>query len=78
MVNRLRIHDAPLGGEMANRAARIGAGLAVSVADAPVADAHAAAVLATTVGPHAVLTSDVVDLDRVAEHLGIELNVVRI
>jgi hypothetical protein len=72
-VNRLRIHDAPLDGEMANRAARIGAALAVSVADA-----HAAAILATTVGPHAVLTSDVEDLGRVAEHLGIELNIVRI
>ena len=41
-----------------------------------VTDAHLAAVLDATAGPHAVLTSDVDDLRRIANHLGIRLNLV--
>jgi predicted nucleic acid-binding protein len=70
-VNRLRIHDAPLDTEVANRAARIRAALAVSVADA-----HLAATLETTPAPHAVLTSDPDDIQRIAEHLGVRPHVV--
>jgi hypothetical protein len=70
-VNRLRIHDVPLDSEMANQAARTCAALTISVADA-----HIAAALETTSGPHAVLTSDPDDIGRIADHLGTQPSIV--
>jgi hypothetical protein len=72
-INRLRVHDVPLDSGAADRAASVRLALAVSVADA-----HVGAVLDATAGPHAVLTSDVDDLRRIAEHLGVELNIVNV
>jgi hypothetical protein len=72
-VNRLRVDDALLDTTAANRAACARSALAVSVADA-----HVAAVLDATAGPHAVVTSDAGDLHRIAGHLGIRLNIVAI
>jgi hypothetical protein len=72
-VNRLHIDDAPLDGAAANLAAQLRTTLDVSVADA-----HLGAVLATTPGPHAVLTSDAEDVRRMADHLGMPVNVVRV
>lgn len=63
-INRLRIHDAPLDTEPANRAARACAALAIAVADA-----HIAATLGTTPEPPAVLTSDPDDVQRIADQL---------
>lgn len=71
--HRLRVDDALLDTAAADRAARVRSALAVSVADA-----HVAAVLDTTAGPHAVLTSDAGDLRRIAEHLDTQLNIVAI
>lgn len=73
-LNRLRIDDAPLDTPLADRAAGIRSALAVSVADA-----HLAAALDTTVGPHALLTSDTDDADdarRIRKHLGTAITVV--
>ncbi|MGH8905062.1 MAG: hypothetical protein ACRD0K_00710 [Egibacteraceae bacterium] len=72
-VNRLRVHGALLDTAAADRAARACSALAISVADA-----HVAAALDATSGPHAVLTSDIEDLRRIAEHLDIPLNIVTI
>jgi hypothetical protein len=72
-VNRVRIHDAPLDTELADRAARVGAALAISVADA-----HIASALETTSGPHAVLTSNRDDVQRIADHLCVRLNMVTV
>lgn len=71
-VNRLRIDDASLDRDSADAAARVRVALNVSVADA-----HLAACLASTPGPHAVVTSDVDDLHRIAEHLGTPVNIIR-
>jgi D-arabinose 5-phosphate isomerase GutQ len=70
-VNRLRIHDAPLDTVSADRAARVCDSLAISVADA-----HIASTLEASAGPHAVLTSDSDDVQRIADHLGVRLNIV--
>lgn len=70
-VNRLQFEDAELTGRIADRAAAVRSALNVSVADA-----HLAAVLGDTKGPHAVVTSDRKDLGRIAAHLGIRVNVV--
>lgn len=70
-LNRLRVDDTPLGTVDADRAAHTRTAVGVSVADA-----HLAAVLRATTGPHAVLTSDTHDVRRIAEHLGIEITVV--
>jgi hypothetical protein len=72
-LNRLRIGDEPLDSGTADRAATLKSALAISVADA-----HLAATLAATAGPHAVLTSDADDVGRVAQHLGIRLTVIPI
>lgn len=69
-INRLRVDDAPLDGPVADRAAAIRRALAVSVADA-----HLGAVLPAG-EPVAVLTSDVEDVRRMADHLGVAVNVV--
>ncbi|MCA1676225.1 MAG: hypothetical protein LC799_29975 [Actinobacteria bacterium] len=63
-INRMRVHDAPLDRPAADRAAGVRHALGVSVADA-----HLAAVIVSAAGPVAVLTSDVVDLRRIAGHL---------
>ncbi|MGH3687188.1 MAG: hypothetical protein ACRDRU_22125 [Pseudonocardiaceae bacterium] len=65
VINRLRIDDVALDALAANEAADIRSSLGVSVADA-----HLGVVLGATAGPHAILTSDVNDLRRIAQHLG--------
>lgn len=71
MRGRLRADDALFDTPAADRAARVRSTLAVSVADA-----HIAAVLDATAGPHAVLTGDAGDLYRIARHLDIPLRIV--
>lgn len=70
-INRLRFEDAVLDSRAADRAAAVRSALEVSVADA-----HLAAVLGDTTGPHAVVTSDRKDLARIATHLGIKVEIV--
>ncbi|MGH3318755.1 MAG: hypothetical protein ACRDN9_01015 [Streptosporangiaceae bacterium] len=70
-LNRLRVDEVPLDTARADRAARVRTALGVSVADA-----HLAASLRATLGPHAVLTSDTGDARRIPEHLGIAATVV--
>jgi len=72
-VNRLRTDDMPLDSATADRGAAIRAVLAVSIADA-----HVGAVLESTEGPHAVITSDVKDMERIAAHIGVSVAVVRV
>ncbi|MHB8463259.1 MAG: hypothetical protein ACYDH6_21905 [Acidimicrobiales bacterium] len=72
-LNRLRVIDSPLDGQAADRAAEVVSALGVSVADA-----HLAAVVATTDGPHAVLTSDRADVQRIAAHIGAPITLVAI
>lgn len=72
-INRLRVADTPLDTGTADRAARVCSALDVSVADA-----HVAAVLDATAGPHAVVTSDTDDLRRIAGHLRIQVTIVAI
>lgn len=73
VLNRLRIGDADIDDRTGDLAAACRTALGVSVADA-----HIAAVLETTAAPHAVVTSDANDVGRVAGHLGLSVNVVRI
>ncbi len=70
-INRIRVNDAPLDRPTADRAAGVRHALGVSVADA-----HLAAVIASTAGPVAVLTSDVADVHRIAGHLDADVTVV--
>jgi hypothetical protein len=70
-INRMRVDDAPLDRPAADRAAGVRHALSVSVADA-----HLAAVLASTAAPVAVLTSDVADIRRIADHLNLGVTVV--
>src|SRR5262245_3907095 len=70
-INRLRFEDVGLDSQTADRAAAVRSALGVSVADA-----HLAAVLADTKGRLAVVTSDRKDIDRLAAHLGITVNLV--
>ena len=72
-INQLGITDAPLDTDAANRASRLGDVLGVSAADA-----HIAALLSETKGPYAVVTSDRKDLDRIAAHLGITVEIVAV
>jgi hypothetical protein len=72
-INRLRIADVPLDAYLADRAATASRTLRVSVADA-----HIAASLTTTTGPHTVLTSDPDDLDRIAADCDTPVTVVPI
>lgn len=72
-INHLRVDDAPLDSHRADRAAAIRSDLGISVVDA-----HLAAVIATTVGPHAVITSDLHDLRRSADHLAASTIIVTI
>lgn len=73
VLNRLRADDCPLDTSAANRAAGICSALNISVADA-----HLAATLQDTTGPHAVLTSDTDDARRIAEHLDVAVTVVQV
>lgn len=70
-INRLRMDDLPLDAAAADRAAAGRAELGISVADA-----HLAASIGGTAGPHAVVTSDVGDLRRMATALGVDLRIV--
>lgn len=70
-INRLRVTDAVLDRAAADRAAALVSALRVAVADA-----HLGAVVATTPGPCAVLTSDVDDMRRVVAHLDVPVRVV--
>lgn len=65
-INRLRVDDHVLDAATADRAATIRAVLSISVVDA-----HLAAALDGTPGPHAVVTSDVGDVAAIARHLGL-------
>ena len=70
-INRLRVEDSPLDRSAADTAAEVVSELGVSVADA-----HLGAVLSTTPGPHAVMTSDRGDARRIAAHIGGPVNIV--
>ena len=70
-ANRLRVSDAVLAASDADRAASVRSGTGVSVADSQVG-----ALLATTPGPHVVLTSDGPDIRRVVAHVGADARVV--
>ncbi|MDQ3758133.1 MAG: hypothetical protein M3394_09830 [Actinomycetota bacterium] len=70
-INRFHIDDVVLDGPIANQAARLRTLLDVSVADA-----HIGAVLASTPGPHAVITSDPEDVRRIADHIDADVRVV--
>ena len=72
-VNRLRADRPPLAGAVADAAADV-----VSTLGASVADAHVAATLASTPGPHAVVTSDERDVRRGADHVGVSVTIVRV
>lgn len=73
ILNRLRILDLPLDRDSADHAAAIRTSLNVSVADA-----HLGASVIATPGPHAVATSDVGDMRKIAEHLGAAVNIARL
>jgi hypothetical protein len=72
-INRLSIRDHDLDERAANLAATTRSTLGVSVADA-----HLAVVLQQTPPPHTVFTSDVRDVRRISEHLGITTAIVSI
>jgi hypothetical protein len=69
-VNQLRIVDVALDDATADQAAHLCSTLGVSVAAA-----HLGAVVATTPGPHAVLTSDAEEVRRLAEHLAADVRI---
>lgn len=69
-INRLRFVDVPLDGPHADRAADLRIALRVSVADA-----HLGATVAV-LGPCAIVTSDVHDMQRIADHLDGSVTVV--
>lgn len=71
-VNRLQILDAPLDGAHADRAAVLRNTLDVSVADAHLGSTFAA------LGQCAVVTSDIEDMQRIADHLGVLVTVIRL
>jgi hypothetical protein len=72
-INRLRITDHPLDATRADKAAALHTRLGISVTDA-----HLGAVLTDLPGTHAVVTSDVRDLKRIAAHLGTPTNIIRL
>lgn|GEM_PF-5705637 len=73
VLNRLRVKDHPLDASAANEAAAIRAALDISVADA-----HLGAAMSALGAPHVVVTSDVADVRRLAEHLMTQTTVVRL
>jgi predicted nucleic acid-binding protein len=72
-LNQLRADRPALAGAITDEAADVVSTLGVSVADA-----HLAATLASTPGPHAVVTSDEPDVRRGADHVGVPVAVVRV
>ena len=72
-LNRLRVERPALAGPTADHAASIVSTLGLSVADA-----HLAATLHITPGPHSVVTSDEPDIRRSAQHVGVAVNVIRV
>ena len=72
-VNRLRVRHQGLDGDATDSAAALRTALRVSVADA-----HLGVVCAALNGPHAVLTSDVADVRRLAAHLGTPTTAIRL
>ena len=72
-LNRLRVERTALDGSAADHAARVVTATAVTPADA-----HLAATLRTTAGPHAVLTSDEPDVRRAADRVGVPVTVVTV
>jgi predicted nucleic acid-binding protein len=72
-LNRLRADRPSLAGAVADAAADVVSTLGVSVADA-----HLAATLASTPGPHAVVTSDEPDVRRGADRVGVSIIVVKV
>jgi predicted nucleic acid-binding protein len=72
-LNQLGLHDAPLDTRTADRAAHFSVMLRLSVADA-----HLAAVVEATDGPHVVFTSDVGDLRRIAKRLDRPIEIVAV
>jgi len=70
-INRLRVADSALDQHAADRAADVVTAFGVSVADA-----HLGSVLATTPGPHTVLTGDEADVRRISGHTGTPVTVV--
>ena len=70
-INRLRATDSSLDRHAADRAADIVTALGVSVADA-----HLGSTLATTPGPHSVVTSDEADVHRISGHTRIPVTIV--
>lgn len=69
-INRFQIVDTPLDGGVADRAAAVLGALRVSVADS-----HLAAT-AATLGRCAIVTRDVDDMRRIADHIGGPITVV--
>jgi len=69
----LRADRPPLADAVAEDAADVVSTLGVSVADA-----HLAATLVSTPGPHAVVTSDEPDVRKGADHVGVPVAVVRV
>lgn len=72
-VNRLRVTDQGLDAGAANRAASIRAALGVSVPDA-----HLGQVLESLREPVSVITSDTDDVRRIAAHVGVHPQIVRL
>lgn len=72
-INRLRIVDAALDREAADRASALRMRLGVSVADA-----HLGAVLAVTTAAATLVTSDADDIRRIAEHLDLAVTIARL
>lgn len=71
VINRLRAEDCVLDANAADIAVRVRDALAVSVADA-----HLAAAIILTDGPHAIVSSDEGDVRRIVNHLGIDARIV--
>lgn len=72
-LNRLRARDHDLDTTAANSAAALRSALGVSVPDA-----HLGVVMASLPTTHAVVTSDVPDVRRMADHLGTSTRVIRL
>lgn len=72
-INRFRARDADLDGVAADQAARVRNDLRMSVPDAAMAVA-----IQSATPPVALVTSDVADAERIAEHLDIDLHPVAV
>lgn len=73
VLNRLRIGDVGLDGAAADRAAALRTRVRVSVVDA-----HIGAAIGATTAPHAIVSSDVPDMRRIVDHLGVPVTVVHL